>query len=669
MSELDETLEQFKEIDRLIIKGASDMRTLQSQISSTNAILESKGWEIFSRFISGTGLWRIQNRVKASIQLVNSMMSAEERRRVKQAKEIKTLAEISRTSESIRGMSTDINKALEGTGKYRREAIKRIKEESEIFSGLLFKYGDADLALKKMSESVDYQIKKTKELEKLAKKRARASQLSLFNEDSFLKTLSKQITKRKEESRISKGISEFKKVTGAMGRMEGSSIDKTMENLGSMTTFTKGRGKVTRFRGGEGNKEMSKMAFNIMNSNIVQKRVAKFAELKKKADETGAVRDKLRLAIERDIRKVQLRMGKAIFSIASKIAVISIFVAKVVAFLLLLVLGLSLLKKIFNDFSKNFIDAFTTLRNTFSTGLQMIFSGLSSITEGLSTIFNASTLTEVFTGVGQIIVGGLEIVLGIAVATVGAVLAAGFEFIRSVFSDAFANTSSLLGGIVSGVLNVVEVVAGVVAAIALVAAIFIGMPAILLAGFSLLIYGAVKFLKEPIVEFFDKIGVLMEAGFSAFTAFQVVFLGFLKTIYGFLENIFNFVSTIDVKIALAIKDALSGPADKIKDAGGSIKSGARSFIGRITNRAVGGPASGLTLVGEQGPELVTLPSGSRVHTNRQSAAMMGGVTNNITVQVTGRVGANDSEIRDIANKVAREINTRINRTSTSVVKF
>ena len=49
--------------------------------------------------------------------------------------------------------------------------------------------------------------------------------------------------------------------------------------------------------------------------------------------------------------------------------------------------------------------------------------------------------------------------------------------------------------------------------------------------------------------------------------------------------------------------------------------------------------------------------------------MMGGVTNNITVQVTGRVGANDSEIRDIANKVAREINTRINRTSTSVVKF
>jgi hypothetical protein len=652
LKELDETLEQFKDIDRLIIKGASDMRALQSQISATNSILESKGWEIFSRFISGTGLWRIQNRVKASIQLVNTMMSAEDRRRVKQAKEIKTLAEISRTSESIHSLSTDINKALEGTGKHRNAAIKRIKEESE-----------------KMSESVDYQINKTKELEKLAKKRARASQLSLLSEDSFLKTLSKRIAKRKEESSISKGIHKMKQVTGAMGRMEGSSIDKTMENLGSMTTFTKGRGKLTRYRGGEGNKEMSKMAFNIMNSNIVQKRVAKFAALKKKADETGAVRDKLRLAIERDIRKVQIRMGKAIYSIATKVAVMFMFVAKMVAFLLLLVLGLTLLKKVFEDFSKNFIDAFNTLKDTFVTGLQLIFSGLGNITEGFAMIFNASTLTEVFTGVGKIIVGGLEIVLGVAVATVGAVLAAGFEFIRSVFSDAFANTSSLLGGIVSGILNVVEVVAGVVAAIALVAAIFIGMPALIVAGFALVIYGAIKFFKDPIIQAFDYVGGLIESGIGIIKSGIDKFVGFLKSVFDILVGAYDFLSTIDVKIASAIKEALSGPVDKIKDAGGSIKSGAKSFIGRITNRAVGGPASGLTLVGEQGPELVTLPSGSRVHTNRQSAAMMGGVTNNITVQVTGRVGANDAEIRDIANKVAREINSRMNRTTTSVVKF
>ena len=75
----------------------------------------------------------------------------------------------------------------------------------------------------------------------------------------------------------------------------------------------------------------------------------------------------------------------------------------------------------------------------------------------------------------------------------------------------------------------------------------------------------------------------------------------------------------------------------------------------------------MQLVGERGPELVKLPRGSRVYSNRESAGMLsGGTTNNITVQVTGRVGASDAEIRDIANKVAREINVRMNRTSSTV---
>ena len=122
--ELDEVVESFKEIDRFIIKGAADMRTLQSSISSTNAILESKGWEIFSRFISGTGLWRIQNRVKASIQLINAAMSAEERRRVKEAKKLKTLAEIGRFQQNVEKMQSRINAITDATGDKRTELIE-----------------------------------------------------------------------------------------------------------------------------------------------------------------------------------------------------------------------------------------------------------------------------------------------------------------------------------------------------------------------------------------------------------------------------------------------------------------------------------------------------------------------------------------------------------------
>ena len=75
----------------------------------------------------------------------------------------------------------------------------------------------------------------------------------------------------------------------------------------------------------------------------------------------------------------------------------------------------------------------------------------------------------------------------------------------------------------------------------------------------------------------------------------------------------------------------------------------------------GGPV----IVGEKGPELVNLPAGSRVHSNADSKKMLGG--NTIHIHINGRVGASDAEIRDIANKVAREINLRMNRTATNVI--
>jgi len=91
-------------------------------------------------------------------------------------------------------------------------------------------------------------------------------------------------------------------------------------------------------------------------------------------------------------------------------------------------------------------------------------------------------------------------------------------------------------------------------------------------------------------------------------------------------------------------------------------------ISIMTRHASGGIVnSPLQLVGEKGPELVSLPRGSRVHTNSVSNKMMAG--NTINVHVNGRVGASDAEIRDIANKVAKEINLRMNRTGASGMGF
>ena len=90
------------------------------------------------------------------------------------------------------------------------------------------------------------------------------------------------------------------------------------------------------------------------------------------------------------------------------------------------------------------------------------------------------------------------------------------------------------------------------------------------------------------------------------------------------------------------------------------------IIDWINPFAAGGVTkSGMSLVGERGPELVRLPRGSRVHSNSESKKMFSGGGNNITVNVQGRIGASDSELRLIAQKVGQMINKEINRTTSS----
>ena len=67
---------------------------------------------------------------------------------------------------------------------------------------------------------------------------------------------------------------------------------------------------------------------------------------------------------------------------------------------------------------------------------------------------------------------------------------------------------------------------------------------------------------------------------------------------------------------------------------------------------------GMALVGEGGPELVSLPTGARVFNNSQSRNMMGNVIN---IHVNGRMGASDQELNELARKLGEKINKEMNR--------
>lgn len=77
----------------------------------------------------------------------------------------------------------------------------------------------------------------------------------------------------------------------------------------------------------------------------------------------------------------------------------------------------------------------------------------------------------------------------------------------------------------------------------------------------------------------------------------------------------------------------------------------------------GTTTGGMSIVGERGPELVKLPSGSKVHSNSTSRSMLarnnnGG--NNINITINAK-DTSDAEMRRIAEKVGRLVNNSINR--------
>lgn len=72
----------------------------------------------------------------------------------------------------------------------------------------------------------------------------------------------------------------------------------------------------------------------------------------------------------------------------------------------------------------------------------------------------------------------------------------------------------------------------------------------------------------------------------------------------------------------------------------------------------------MQIVGERGPELVSLPRGSRVHTNTESKRMAAGGGNTFNITINAK-DTSDAELRRVAEKIGQMINGRINRTTSS----
>lgn len=93
----------------------------------------------------------------------------------------------------------------------------------------------------------------------------------------------------------------------------------------------------------------------------------------------------------------------------------------------------------------------------------------------------------------------------------------------------------------------------------------------------------------------------------------------------------------------------------------------KKIKGVIPGFSSGGTVStGMQIVGEKGPELVSLPKGSRVHSNSQSKKMVSNSNpvNNFNITINAK-DTSDAELRRIAQKVGNMINNSVNRSTSS----
>lgn len=649
--EINEIKSKFEGIDKAILDGSKHFRRLQASVSSTNDILKSTNWVIFSRFISGTPLWRLQNRVKASVMLLNEYLSTSERARLKQAEQLKQYAELAKSQKEVNGMNEELNKLLEQGSDISAEDIAKLEKRSEIFSGLMFKYDDANKAARVLQEILQDQVDATQKIQDAAKasldfekagfKEKMKHYSGLTNAQKSFSAF-KEMLNNKELKQYMLGKDKELKMTRAMRKKAGklgvdaeTLLDKSKKFTGPKET--KGTdGKLYRFDAK--GKRISSQQFN------------KLKEIADMAKKQNGMRAKMMGMLKAPF--------KALKSIAAGIVKMVFYAAAQFMKMLLLLMVVVAAFKFIQPFLGNIFDALKTMADVFIASLGLVYDSLAAIGTGVYNVVAGimnMDLMQIAEGIGGIVVGFLGLLVGLLSATVGTLLSGIWGFVSSLFMDGFNALGGGINGIIGGVGRVVKGVSGVVAAIALVVGtigLLVGatfaLPALLVAGIATVLYFAI----DPIVSLITGI---------------VSWISNLDFVQDFKDKIMD---SFLGDLIRGIKEAVSGIFDKIPTPGDAIK----GIADKIPFLATGGAIqnSGIAVVGEKGPELVNLPAGARVSSNRDSAAMMGGGTtihNHVTVQVTGRVGANDTEIRDIANKVAKEINSRMNRTSTSVVKF
>ena len=686
ISDVSKSLQEVSRLQTGLIKTFTDI--------TKSSTATGQAWISVARFFSGTGFWRIQNKIKSISNLLQAAQKLEEKKEIAMAQQVDDLAKQEANYKKITEVLGKIKNLQDGELSYEETKLiynnkyfKLLKMQLGTTGALMefrrrLEKSQAKLVIAQNDEFIGntraykQQLKQKAKLSDADRKRFFEFREMNKQQQTFIGKLF-DLESRKEgqtAGRIGSYTKQQKKLleeadkyglnvedtrVGGKGRYELDKLQFSRQDkvLGPGERITGSIGKFieffggTKFAGGKffgGSGVMKQKGGKIGGSTFAEfwdsfDKSTELVELTKFQNHKEIQKEKFRKLITRiglffsrgflrgAIRRGFTKMMKMDWKrIGNTMLNVGKFVGKFLLLIPFILMFIFFLKKVgVIDLIKDIgATIFETLGALLFYGGKLIgtllyFGG--TIIEFFNAIFNGD-MKQAWDALGQVLSAALDVLLvfgefllfGFIVPFFGGLLINIYDWIVEFFAGGKKDFFSVLGGILKAVIVIVTFVGVLSFLLPLLPGMF--GAAIALGITSLITWGVtsiVTALGERASKFAGGAagGALIGAKFGG------------------------------VKGAL-IGGAIGGIAGLFFEKGG------------ITNKK--GPA----IVGEKGPELLHLPAGARIQSNAVSRNQMGGsITNNFTIQVQGRIGATDSEIRMITDKISRQLQREINRTT------
>ena len=258
------------------------------------------------------------------------------------------------------------------------------------------------------------------------------------------------------------------------------------------------------------------------------------------------------------------------------------------------------------------------------------------ITDALSKVMDAmpafeSSMGQVFDAVGPIMTTLGEIFSG-SVSGMGL----SFESVTPVIVDAINNIGSVItaiapvaSAIIQGLGSCIAEIFPGIASIISVVGEKIGAAFTMLGSHSQLFQGIIETMGPIVSGVLSAMGTVIGGALDLIIAAVDLCLSAFEKAFPAIEAVVKAVWSVIEPIINGIGKGISAVAGAVKNVAGFIGGGKGSVGANATGTTYW--KGGYTTVGEHGPELVSLPAGSKVHSNSDTQKMLGGKAVNINI--------------------------------------